>query len=291
MQEASKNYFLNSTTNIKMKLRKVKHWLQTLAILGAVKVINAASLRGSNIIIYGSDDAIGTTGSTQGKLPRKSSPTQNMEAYATLGYGNQYAARISRQSRGEDPTQMIASRQVHPYEMIWPGLKLPYYMLKDPQYDIESVPAGKKACFVHVGKTAGSTVGCSLGFNLHCDSKVQAPGLFPRYTTNMFHAQMYDCDDETTTYFIFIVRHPLDRWISAFNYDNPSKDWEGFRMRFGGKHFNLRSKLYAECPFNTVNDIGEALSPESNVTDVCKRHSERNISLKIGTQWNTILEE
>lgn len=71
-----------------MKLRKVKHWLQTLAILGAVKVINAASLRGSNIIIYGSDDAIGTTGSTQGKLPRKSSPTQNMEAYATLGYGN-----------------------------------------------------------------------------------------------------------------------------------------------------------------------------------------------------------
>ncbi|KAK1746955.1 nucleotide-sugar transporter [Skeletonema marinoi] len=136
---------------------------------------------------------------------------------------------------------------------------------------------GKKACFVHVGKTAGSTVGCSLGFNLHCTSKVQAPGVLPHYTTNMFHAQMYDCDDETTTFFIFVVRHPLDRWISAFNYDNPSRDWEGFRQQFGEKHFKFRSQLYAECPFNTINDVGEALSAESNVTNVCKRRAEASI--------------
>jgi hypothetical protein len=170
-----------------------------------------------------------------------------------------------------------ASKPLHPYEMIWPGLKLPQYMLKDPQYDIESVPPDKKACFVHVGKTAGSTVGCSIGFNLHCASKVQALGVFPRYTTNMFHAQIYDCDDHTTTYFIFVVRNPLDRWISAFNYDNPSTDWEGFRLQFGEKHFNFRYKLYAECPFNTVNDVGEALSADSNVTDVCKRRAEASI--------------
>lgn len=174
-------------------------------------------------------------------------------------------------------TQTVSRRPVHPYEMIWPGLKLPLYMTKDRQYDIESVPKDKKACFVHVGKTAGSTVGCSIGFNLHCASKVQAPGVLPIYTTNMFHAQMYDCDDETTAFFIFVVRNPLDRWISAFNYDNPSKDWEGFRMHFGEKHFNFRYRLYAECPFNTINDIGEALSAESNVTDVCKRRAEKSI--------------
>ena len=173
--------------------------------------------------------------------------------------------------------QTQVSRPVHPYEKIWPGLIVPDYMLKDPQYGIESVPAGKKACFVHVGKTAGSTVGCSLGFNLHCTSKVQAPGVLPHYTTNMFHAQMYDCDDETTTFFIFVVRHPLDRWISAFNYDNPSRDWEGFRQQFGEKHFKFRSQLYAECPFNTINDVGEALSAESNVTNVCKRRAEASI--------------
>jgi len=120
-------------------------------------------------------------------------------------------------------------------------------------------------------------IGCSIGFNLHCDNRVQAPGVFPRYTTSMFHAQIYDCDDVTTAYFIFVVRNPLDRWISAFNYYNPSTDWEGFRIRFGEKHFNLRSKLYAECPFNTVNDIGKALSAESNVTDVCKSRAEASI--------------
>lgn len=115
--------------------------------------------------------------------------------------------------------QIVVGRPMHPsppspFEMIWPGLKLPLYMSKDRHYDIESVPADKKACFVHVGKTAGSTVGCSIGFNLHCSSKVQAPGLFPQYATNMFHSQMYDCDDDSA-FFIFVVRHPLDRWISA----------------------------------------------------------------------------
>ncbi len=177
----------------------------------------------------------------------------------------------------EENQTKIVSKLVHPYERIWPGLKLPGYMIKDNQYDIESVPVASRSCFVHVGKTAGSTVGCSLGFNLHCATKVQAPGVLPRYTTNMFHAQMYDCDDEKTTFFIFVVRHPLDRWISAFNYDNPSKDWEGFRRQFGEKHFKFRSHLYAECPFNTVNDVGEALSAGSNVTDACKRRAEASI--------------
>jgi hypothetical protein len=176
---------------------------------------------------------------------------------------------------------IVIGRPVHPspqspFEMLWPGLKLPSYMFKDRQYDIESVPADKKVCFVHVGKTAGSTVGCSIGFNLHCESKVQAPGVFPQYATNMFHAQMYDCDD-ASAFFVFVVRHPLDRWISSFNYDNPSKDWERFRREYGDKHFHYRHKLYAECPFSTVDDIGKALSAESNVTAVCKGRAEASI--------------
>jgi hypothetical protein len=59
---------------------------------------------------YGADKSgsapfFGTTGSPEGKAPHKSDPTQNMEAYATLGYGNQYAARISRQSEGEESNE------------------------------------------------------------------------------------------------------------------------------------------------------------------------------------------
>ena len=207
---------------------------------------------------------------------RKHSTRNQSHVISQQRQHNEITQQTLHGEKEENQTQIV-SQLVHPYERIWPGLKLPEYMVKDPQYDIESVPVDKKACFVHVGKTAGSTVGCSLGFNLHCATKVQAPGVLPHYTTNMFHAQMYDCNDERTAFFIFVVRHPLDRWISAFNYDNPSRDWEGFRRQFGEKHFKFRSHLYAECPFNTINDVGEALSADSNVTNVCKRRAEASI--------------
>lgn len=201
-------------------------------------------------------------------------PDITQKLYESRGYSRD-------QTLDRHTNQIVVGRSMHPsppspFEMLWPALKLPHYMSKDRHYDIESVPADKRACFVHVGKTAGSTVGCSIGFNLHCSSKVQAPGLFPQYATNMFHSQMYDCDDDSA-FFIFVVRHPLDRWISAFNYDNPSKDWEGYRRQFGEKHFNFRHKLYAECPFKTVNDIGEAMSADSNITDVCKKRAAASI--------------
>lgn len=207
---------------------------------------------------------------------RKHSPSNQTKIDTQQRQHNEITQQTLRRKKEENQTQIV-SKLVHPYERIWPGLKLPGYMIKDPQYDIESVPADKQCCFVHVGKTAGSTIGCSLGFNLHCGTKVQAPGVLPHYTTNMFHAQMYDCDDEKTTFYIFVVRHPLDRWISAFNYDNPSRDWDGFRRQFGEKHFKFRSHLYAECPFNTVDDVGEALSAGSNVTDLCKGRAEASI--------------
>ena len=227
---------------------------------------------GTNLV-----DANDNDGSISASRQNRKHSTRNQTQIVSRQHQNSETTQEElREKRKHSPRNQ--TQIVHPYERLWPGLRIPDYMLKDPQYDIESVPADKKACFVHVGKTAGSTVGCSLGFNLHCAvPKVQAPGVLPHYTTNMFHAQMYDCDDETTSFFIFVVRHPLDRWISAFNYDNPSRDWEGFRRFFGEKHFQFRSQLYAECPFNTVNDVGEALSAESNVTDICKRRAEASI--------------
>eukprot|EP00804_Cyclotella_cryptica_P028033 CCRYP_003894-RA/>CCRYP_003894-RA protein AED:0.00 eAED:0.00 QI:171/-1/1/1/-1/1/1/2577/1135 len=160
-----------------------------------------------------------------------------------------------------------------PYELTWPDLKLPFYMKKDREFAVESVPADKKTCFVHVGKTAGSTVGCAIGFNLHCSSKTIAPGVFPQYATNMFHSQMYDCHDDSA-YFVFVVRNPLDRMISAFNYDNPSKDWEKFRQEYGQKHYNFRKKLYMDCPFTTFDELAQqGLSSHGNATEECRRRA------------------
>lgn len=174
--------------------------------------------------------------------------------------------------------EITIGRSLHPqptspYELIWPGLKLPHYMQKDRQFAVEAVPADKKTCFVHVGKTAGSTVGCSIGFNLHCSSKVTAPGLFPTYATHMFHAQMYDCQDDSA-YFVFVVRNPLDRMISAFNYDNPSKDWQKFRSEYGEKHYNFRKRLYMDCPFSTFDDLAQlGLSSHGNATEECRQRA------------------
>ncbi|KAL7503251.1 hypothetical protein ACHAXN_001061 [Cyclotella atomus] len=160
-----------------------------------------------------------------------------------------------------------------PYEQIWPDLKLPLYMKKDRQFAIESVPSDKKTCFVHVGKTAGSTVGCAIGFNLHCSSKVTAAGVFPMYATHMFHAQMYDCEDDSA-FFVFVVRNPVERMISAFNYDNPSKDWGKFRVEYGEKHYQFRKKLYMDCPFNTFDDLAQlGLSSNGNATAECRNRA------------------
>jgi hypothetical protein len=205
------------------------------------------------------------------KSCQASLPDITSKLYLSRGY--------DKDTRLDAPTGKISiGRSVHPqppspYEMIWPDLKLPAYMKKDRQFAIESVPHNKRTCFVHVGKTAGSTVGCAIGFNLHCSSKVTAHGVFPQYATHMFHAQMYDCHDDSA-YFVFVVRNPLDRMVSAFNYDNPSKDWEKFRVEYGEKHYNFRKKLYMDCPFSTFDELAQlGLSSHGNATEECRQRA------------------
>jgi len=170
----------------------------------------------------------------------------------------------------------VYSQPPHPYELAWPKLRLPSYMRKDPEYDLNLAPKDKKTCFVHVGKTAGSTIGCAIGFNLHCATKIKAPGLLPRYATNMFHAQMYDCHDDSA-YFVFVVRNPLDRLVSAFNYDKPS-DWDDFRKNFGEKHYNFRKRLYRDCPFESMEDVARlGLSNRGTASGECMRRAAASI--------------
>ena len=86
----------------------------------------------------------------------------------------------------------------------------------------------QQICLVHVGKAGGSTLGCMLGFSLHCDdntaaaadanstiaeendggggggeeendktktSQLQLKGLLPIATTHVFHRGVNDCAD------------------------------------------------------------------------------------------------
>ena len=128
------------------------------------------------------------------------------------------------------------------YENLWPGRILPLWANKRVNYD---VPRSQSMCYVHVGKAGGSAVGCSLGFSLHCGSKrktTQIDGTLPKITTTVFHKDVYNCHEDDARY-LFVVRDPIERARSAFNYDRPDK----------GPTKGRYIRYYVECSFRTID--------------------------------------
>jgi hypothetical protein len=110
---------------------------------------------------------------------------------------------------GPDDKQTGAStRPVSPYETRWPEYRLPVWSSKRRH----GASPERSVCFVHVGKAAGSSVGCSLGFQLHCPDEftnVTVPGLLPSSTTNMMHNDVNDCALDHH-YYMFTMRNPVE---------------------------------------------------------------------------------
>jgi len=132
----------------------------------------------------------------------------------------------------------------------------------------------------------------ALGFGLHCqDLTSVTPGLLPQYTTRLFHSDEYNCFDDSS-YYLFVVRNPLDRLVSAFNYDRPADgNWTTF---FQQKPYLQRTnitQLHLDCPFDSIDTLARlGLSDEGNVTDVCKHRAGAFIDgteyLGIHSYWN-----
>ena len=137
-----------------------------------------------------------------------------------------------------------------PYEQRFPKYKRPYWAEKTIPYN-KNVPTDKQICFVHVGKAGGSTIGCSLGFSLHCSSDGQSiQGLLPIITTHAFHRGVYDCQDDAE-YYLFVIRDPLARIMSAFNYDRPLNESKSKSELFRTHDF------YLQCPFWTLEEVAQ----------------------------------
>ena len=138
-----------------------------------------------------------------------------------------------------------------PYEQRFPKYKRPYWAEKTIPYN-NNIPTDKQVCFVHVGKAGGSTIGCSLGFSLHCSSDGQSvPGLLPIITTHAFHRGVYDCQDDAE-YFLFVIRDPLARIMSAFNYDRP-----GLNETKSKSELFRTQDFYLKCPFWTLEEVAQ----------------------------------
>ena len=153
-----------------------------------------------------------------------------------------------------------------PYEQRFPEYKRPLWAQKTIPYN-KNVPTSKQVCFVHVGKAGGSTIGCSLGFALHCpdDSKV-VPGILPIITTHVFHKGVYDCHEDAA-YHLYVVRDPLTRVMSALNYERPED---------GEKSPPQTVDFYSKCSFWTLDDVAQnGLLGKAHVPDACRKHARQ----------------
>ena len=184
------------------------------------------------------------------------------------------ASRLRFSSKKEDNTNRFSFSKIQsPYEQIWVNSQLPGWAKKKKQFrGIEDqIPPSERICFVHVGKAGGSSVGCGLGFSLHCDNTTQPSfeGLLPRRTTRMFHADTYDCYDDSA-YYLFVVRNPIERVRSAFLYERPKSDAD-LKKTFP-EYYERRKNLYLDCPSFGVmeNFVQDGMTQHGKASEVCK---------------------
>jgi hypothetical protein len=130
------------------------------------------------------------------------------------------------------------------------GDKLLWYQ-KLPLPMLEGAPADQKVCFVHVGKTAGSTLACYLGFHYDCGQQFTIPnGRLPRYTTNLMHTVFNDCKKDHFEFYLFTTRNPLSRIVSWFQYEKVNKSHEGHAF------YKQKAPLFMEC-YATILELAE----------------------------------
>mmetsp|Transcript_16803 Transcript_16803/g.30465 ORF Transcript_16803/g.30465 Transcript_16803/m.30465 type:complete len:428 (-) Transcript_16803:184-1467(-) len=156
------------------------------------------------------------------------------------------------------------------YERLWPGYNLPRWAYKVRHFRDFQPPIGHSICYVHVGKTAGSSIGCALGFCLRCqDDKQYLPGRLPKSATHVFHKGVYDCPN-TADFYLIVVRDPLARSRSAFVYGRPDEHGQSAER----KRWKYIKQFYSDCPFSTANELASmGLTDNGEATDECKQRA------------------
>lgn len=192
---------------------------------------------------------------------------------AAQSHSNTTSSDPGRVFRNTDEKRYETRSRGHSmYEKLWPGYKLPWWAHKVRRFRGFHPPKGNDICFVHVGKTAGSSIGCALGFRLHCgDNKQYLPGRLPKSAARAFHKDVYDCP-VSTDFYLFVVRDPLARFRSAFVYGRPDE----YGHTKEGKHWEFVKQLYIDCPtFSTANNLAATgLTEDGEASDECKQRAK-----------------
>lgn len=154
-------------------------------------------------------------------------------------------------------------------------VQVPGWYQKLSMFSVKNIPPGRKVCFVHIGKTAGSSIACYLGFRYECEGNVDIPkGRLPRYTTDVIHTTYNGCLDDKFNYYLFALRNPLTRIISWFQYEKVTK---GQKNTF----YKEKALLFVEC-YSTMNELAEkGLGRRGKSKTLCQKRAKMAIE---GTQ-------
>ena len=99
------------------------------------------------------------------------------------------------------------------------------------------------------------------------------PGNLPKYTTNILHVHRDSCRRETIGLYLFTLRDPLRRLMSWFMYERPSSTRPS---TVTGHRLKRISPLFVDCGFDTISQLGEAMSSKDN--PVCARRAWRAVT-------------
>lgn len=177
----------------------------------------------------------------------------------------------------KDSVSLPSGRYIVP-ERVNRHPQYPDWTDKFPLYPDEDEVENNRVCFVHVGKTAGSTLACSLGFQYPaCGKSIEVlPGELAKHTTNIIHTRFDTCRRTEITTYLFALRDPLSRMQSWFTYERPENE--------ESPEYELKKPLFIDCHFQTLNELGTALldyHPNDTATTTCAQRAYDAVSGKV----------
>jgi len=164
-------------------------------------------------------------------------------------------ARSDADKKGNNKDEKQQEREIIRYNITATARKYqdtPQWMDRYPFLPaVDDVPDENRICFVHVGKTAGSTLACYLGFQYPaCEYRMMLlPGSLPQWTTNLMHTHYDTCMRETNIgMYLFTLRDPVARMQSWFRYEHPYSEQV--------HDYRYKKLLFVDCNFHSLEELG-----------------------------------
>ncbi len=241
-----------------------------MILLGGLSLLPKSNMRGGRGRVWTRPKDAGIIKTEYGNVsPGSARLHRDNSGEGATATGIYRSKHLSRFEHSRQKLMHLRSRPESMYERLWPGYILPWWAQKVPPLRHFKPPRGKSICFVHVGKTAGSSIGCGLGFRLHCnDEKQYIPGRLPKAATHVFHKDVYDCPDNSN-FFLFVLRDPLERSRSAIAYGRPDIDCDSTKDRLCVQ----KKKIYLYCGFSSASELAMGLSKNGGSSEECKHRA------------------